>query len=365
MHQLPAWFHRISVGLMFYAELVAPICVFGPRVLRRVGFTSLVLLQLLILATGNYGFFNLLAIVLCLSVLDDRDFRAIAALVRFGRGTNVEAAQSTRAIPVRTWTFPHRVVVGILGSLLVVVTTARMIEEALPEALLPPPVNGLVEAVRPFHSANSYGLFRVMTKTRKEITIEGSDDGETWKPYRFRWKPGELDRRPRFATPHMPRLDWQMWFAALGQDCLGEHWFLAFEERLFEGSPSVLALLRENPFTDRPPRILRARLARYNFSASGLERLVDQPRPGSILSTDRLAPAWAGSSGLGLSQDLGWPIPGGCALVRGLSTRGVSRVASAHVHFRAGVDGEGIAGRLLAASARALNSGRLRRGSRS
>ena len=77
IHQMPAWFHRLSIAFMFYAELVAPFFVFGPRVLRRIGFASLVLLQLLIMATGNYGFFNLLAIVLCLSVLDDRDLRAL------------------------------------------------------------------------------------------------------------------------------------------------------------------------------------------------------------------------------------------------------------------------------------------------
>ena len=108
-----------------------------------------------------------------------------------------------------------------------------------------------------------------MTTERPEITVEGSDDGETWKPYRFRWKPGELDRRPRFATPHMPRLDWQMWFAALGGDCRRAPWFLRFEQRLLEGSPEVLALLREDPFPDRPPRYVRARLSLYTFTRWG------------------------------------------------------------------------------------------------
>jgi lipase maturation factor 1 len=269
MHQMPAWFHRLSIGFMFYAELIAPFFVFGPRVLRRVGFVSLVLLQLLIMATGNYGFFNLLAIVLCFSVLDDRDFQAIGAIVRNPRVRPEGEALSEPPPSIRAWSLPRRVAVGILGGILVAVTGAQTIEEVWSAVVIPAPIRMLAEAIRPLRSANSYGLFRVMTTERPEITVEGSDDGASWKPYRFRWKPCELDHRPRFATPHMPRLDWQMWFAALRGDCRNEPWFLRFELRLLEGSPEVLALLREDPFPDRPPRYLRARLSLYAFTRWG------------------------------------------------------------------------------------------------
>ena len=286
IHQMPTWFHRMSVGFMFYAELVAPFFVFGPRFFRRIGFISLVLLQLLILATGNYGFFNLLAIVLCLSVLDDRDFGDLWRLVlREGRTTReceapsepVASLTQTEPRPPgdddaarpRAWSLPRRVLVAIVGGVLVAVTAAQTVEAVWPRATIPMLVQVLAQEIEPLRSANSYGLFREMTTERPEITVEGSDDGETWKPYRFRWKPGEPGRRPRFTTPHMPRLDWQMWFAALGGDCRSEPWFLRFERRLFEGAPEVLALLRENPFPDRPPRYLRARLSLYTFSPGG------------------------------------------------------------------------------------------------
>jgi len=109
----------------------------------------------------------------------------------------------------------------------------------------------------------------VMTTKRPEIIVEGSDDGVSWRPYRFRWKPCELDRRPRFTPLHLPRLDWQMWFAALGGDCRSEPWFLRFQQRLLEGEPQVLGLLRENPFPARPPRYVRARLYLYKFTGLG------------------------------------------------------------------------------------------------
>jgi hypothetical protein len=104
-----------------------------------------------------------------------------------------------------------------------------------------------------------------MTTERPEIVIEGSDDGVTWRPYGFRWKPGDLHRRPRFVAPYQPRLDWQMWFAALSS-YRATPWFGQLLERLFEGSPPVLSLLAVNPFPDAPPRMVRAVLYRYRFT---------------------------------------------------------------------------------------------------
>jgi lipase maturation factor 1 len=126
----------------------------------------------------------------------------------------------------------------------------------------------MAEVVAPLRSINRYGLFAVMTTTRPEIIVEGSADGRTWKTYEFRYKPGDIARRPPFVAPHQPRLDWQMWFAALGgyEDNI---WFQNFCVRLLEGSPDVLRLLADDPFEGHPPRFLRAKLFRYRFSALG------------------------------------------------------------------------------------------------
>jgi lipase maturation factor 1 len=108
-----------------------------------------------------------------------------------------------------------------------------------------------------------------MTTSRPEIIVEGSDDGLAWTIYRFRWKPGATDERPRLAFLHLPRLDWQMWFAALAGDCRRVPWFFRFEQSLLEGSPAVLGLLAENPFPARPPHYVRARLYLYKFTQGG------------------------------------------------------------------------------------------------
>ena len=132
----------------------------------------------------------------------------------------------------------------------------------------PAPVVALHRVVAPLSSINGYGLFAVMTTSRPEIVVEGSDDGQSWKAYEFRWKPGDLGRRPAFVAPHQPRLDWQMWFAALGT-CEDNQWFVRFVGRLLQGSPPVLALLARNPFPDRPPRFVRAEM--YDYAPTSLE----------------------------------------------------------------------------------------------
>ena len=65
--------------------------------------------------------------------------------------------------------------------------------------------------------------------------------------------------------PYMPRLDWQMWFAALSpQD--NAHWLFPLAEHLLEDNTAVLNLLDHNPFPERPPRFVRFLLYQYQFS---------------------------------------------------------------------------------------------------
>ena len=121
------------------------------------------------------------------------------------------------------------------------------------------------ETVLPLRTINAYGLFAVMTTQRPEIVVEGSNDGQTWLEYSFKYKPGDLNRPPVWVEPHQPRLDWQMWFAALS-NYQANPWFGRFMLRLLQGSPAVLALLDKNPFPDLPPRYVRALLYDYRFT---------------------------------------------------------------------------------------------------
>jgi hypothetical protein len=117
-----------------------------------------------------------------------------------------------------------------------------------------------------FPIVNHYGLFSVMTTSRLEIVVEGSRDGKTWLAYEFKFKPGDQKRPPPWVAPHQPRLDWQMWFAALSDYQLNG-WFIGFLIRLLQSSQPVLALLKDNPFPNTPPLYVRAVVYQYRFTA--------------------------------------------------------------------------------------------------
>jgi lipase maturation factor 1 len=261
MHQTPLWFHKLSVMVTFAVELFLPLLIFAPRLCRVLAFVGIGSLQLLIAATGNYGFFNLLTIALCLPLLDDGMFppRWRARLYE-GRGARGEGRVSS----LGSLTRPLR---GALAAVVLFVFIMHvMVARPESRALVPRPVLRLYAFLASFESVNTYGLFANMTTRRPEIIIEGSDDGTTWLPYEFKWKPGDVQRRPRFTGLHMPRLDWQMWFAALRGDIREAPWVGNFLIRLLQGAPQVRDLLGHNPFPDRPPRYIRAMLYDYHFT---------------------------------------------------------------------------------------------------
>ena len=250
MHQLPLGAQRVATFAALACELCAPLGYLGPRRVRQVAAAVTAGLMLLIATTGNYGFFNLLTIVLCLSLLDDD------ALPR--RLGHVGAG-----LPAPRW---QRGAVWALGVSLVLLSLAPFLLSIDRGTPARDPLIGLYRLQRGFHLVGAYGLFAVMTTERPEVTVEGTLDGETWKPYAFRWKAGDPQRAPRFAGPHMPRLDWQLWFAALeGADRV--RWLRAFASRLLEASPDVLRLLADDPFQGRAPKAVRVRVDDYHFTS--------------------------------------------------------------------------------------------------
>jgi hypothetical protein len=263
-HQLPVWAHRGATLSVLVAECLVPLLCFGPARGRRVAFWALSALQGIIGLTGNYGYFNLLSFVLGVWLLDD-DF--------------LERALPLPADPSRNASWRRKLAELAFTLPLLAVNAVQLAQRYRPSLRVPPRADAWVSALAPFHVSGLYGLFASMTVTRPEVEIEGSQDGETWQPYVFRYKAGDPHRRPRFVAPHQPRLDWQMWFAALSWP---PQWFVSLLLRLLEGSPHVVGLFEKNPFPDGPPRYVRAVLYDY--------RMTDRPtrrRTGSYWARTR------------------------------------------------------------------------------
>lgn len=253
--KLPTGILTFATGATFVVELFLPFLIFCPRRLRFVAAFGILLLQSLILLTGNYNWFNLQTMLMCLPLFDDAALQKIVpqSLIR-----PLQARAQTRT--------PRRLGMAIAWGLAPLIVFCGLVKMDEGFGGAPSAVTQAVDQlVDPLRIVSSYGLFAIMTTERNEIVIEGSDDGVEWREYEFRYKPGDVTRRPSWNIPYQPRLDWQMWFAAL-EDVRRLPWFWRFMQRLLENEPTVTALLAKNPFPDKPPRYVRALIYNYTYA---------------------------------------------------------------------------------------------------
>jgi predicted DCC family thiol-disulfide oxidoreductase YuxK len=254
LHLAPEWFQKFSVGGVFAIELLVPFLMFGPRRLKYFAGIGTITFQCLIILTGNYTFFNVLTIALCLFLFDDAFFARRGMGTRSSWGRFNAAPEITRG--------PNRYVTAGLLSLVLFLSA---VELAATAGKLPLPLGRAAQQISQFGFVNHYGLFAVMTTQRMEIQVEGSQDGERWEPFWFRYKPGPLNRRPLWVEPYQPRLDWQMWFAALS-NARDNPWFIRMMVGLLSGSKPIAGLFERTPFEGVAPKLVRATVYEYHFT---------------------------------------------------------------------------------------------------
>ncbi|MDX2111798.1 MAG: lipase maturation factor family protein [Verrucomicrobiota bacterium] len=271
--KLPEWFDKFAIGLMLVIELILPFFFFAPRRLRHAAAFGQILLQVLILASGNYGFFNLLMLALCIPLFDDGIWPE--RLRNYLRLSPV-----TRSLPEKYGKLRLALTVPVL-ILFVGVSAIQLAQSCADTRKAKPTADTWLERhplvarayyhIAPWRTFNSFGLFRVMTTARPEIELSGSNDATEWAPYNFKYKAGPTNRAPVQIIPgHMPRLDWQLWFAALQYESTGRMppWVVPFLKCLAANQPEVMQLLAVNPYPDEPPKFIRIELYHYSFSST-------------------------------------------------------------------------------------------------
>lgn len=258
-HQLPEWLLQAGVILVFFTELIVPFFIFLPRRFRLFAAAATIIMQLLIIATSNHNWINLLTIVLCLFLLDDDILkkilpRRLCALI--SQGSNTETAP---AITKRSYSLPGFAFLILLSSTTAFTTMVSNIN-------MPAAIDRSALLVRSWGIGHIFHVFPTMQTERHELQIEGSYDAKEWRVYEFKYKPGALDKMPAFIVPHQPRLDWMIWFVPPKNKEM-MYWFDRFLSRLHQGSADVLDLLEHNPFPDAPPLYLRVQVYQYRFSS--------------------------------------------------------------------------------------------------
>jgi hypothetical protein len=276
---LPRAVHIGTAALTLALELVIVWAMFLPRRFRIILFWIVTPWEIAIILTANYTFLNYLVLFLAFLLLDDNFL--IRYLPRWMKKPDLsllprESAPNENKKPEDktkdTWISLSRERFARFQLSLVVVvllwifyaTTARLIWMFVPSVPLP---TSPVAALEPFRIANQYGLFAVMTPNRYEIEFQGSNDGENWIAYPFRFKPQNLNEAPGIYAPYQPRFDWNLWFASLGP------WNAApivprTEARLLTNDPDVIGLFAKNPFPNAPPRRIRVVIWQYWFSST-------------------------------------------------------------------------------------------------
>ncbi|QEE62007.1 lipase maturation factor family protein [Salinibacterium sp. dk2585] len=267
-HLLPKWFHKAEVLGSHFAQLVVPWFLFAAliphpvaQIASSVAAVIIIGTQGWLVLTGNFAWLNWLSIVLAFSAIADFPWlvKAATALNAWVPGWELPGRGEAGTFGVAdeyTW---FAIVVLVASAFLVVLSWRPLLNLFSSNQLMNASFNR-------YHLVNAYGAFGTVTKERYEIVIEGTraptpDRG--WREYEFKGKPGDPTRVPRQFAPYHLRLDWLMWFLALGRQ---ERWFSVLLIRLLEGDKAVLRLLRLNPFPDAPPSWVRARVFLYRFA---------------------------------------------------------------------------------------------------
>jgi Lipase maturation factor len=248
-HWAPEWTHHAGVWVNHFAELVAPFGLFLPQPIASIAAIVIILFQGLIMASGNLSWLNLLTIAIAIPALDDRFLRPLFRMA---------------APQLHDPWLAHKVAVALLAVLVVALSVRPIANMISPRQIMNTSFNSL-------HLVGTYGAFGGITRTRYEVVVEGTDNefpggASEWREYEFRGKPTGTGRCPPQVAPYHLRLDWLMWFAAMG-DYWDNPWFVPFVSKLLQGDRDTLGLLRFNPFADHPPRFVRATLYRYEFTS--------------------------------------------------------------------------------------------------
>lgn len=252
--KLPKPLLKLSTLAVLTVELIVPFFIFMPLPWQLFALSQFLILQFLIFITGNYTFFNILSALLALTLVPDSLWQTLPALEALLPGAKPLLSDA--------WIFTHGLVAFVTIPLSLFWLSFSISEKWGWNRLFVPVARSLYY----LRINNHYGLFAVMTRTRPELILEGSMDGETWKAYEFHYKASVPNRRPRHAAPHQPRLDWQMWFAALGH-FYQNLWLQNMMVRIFWQSPEVLSLFKTNPFPEQAPEFLRLNKYHYRFSS--------------------------------------------------------------------------------------------------
>jgi hypothetical protein len=262
---LSRWFHFLPKAILkagvwynHLAELIAPWFVFWPRIARHIAGIIIISFQFTIFLSGNLSFLNWLTIVPALACFDDGFWSKILPRKLVQRAETAQK-NSTQSKPMN--------VTALVVTLIVALLSIQ------PAFNLMSPRQIMNTSFDPLNLVNTYGAFGTVGRERMNVVFEGTNDDEptdsaNWQPYIYKGLPVLLNERPPQVAPYHLRFDWQMWFAAMSAP--EEYpWTYHLIWKMLHNDKNALTLFRNNPFSEKPPKYIRAVLYQYQFAEPG------------------------------------------------------------------------------------------------
>jgi len=252
-HFLPKQILKLGVLWTHFVQIIIPFFLFVPGLPRIIAGLLLLLFQVQLIFSGNLSFLNVISIVAIIAAFNDN---FLANLLPNFIVEKAEQAAIATAPSINYVAWALFLAVAILSIPVIINLFSRY--------------QFMNTSFNQFYLVNTYGAFGSVGRKRYELIIQGTNDeiinAETkWKEYEFKAKPGNIHRRLPIIAPYQPRIDWQIWFAAMqtpGQN----PWMFTFIKKLLNNDKNTLSLIANNPFPHKPPKYIRVQHYIYSFA---------------------------------------------------------------------------------------------------
>lgn len=281
-HQTPLFLQYIAEIGLFIGEVIIPLFVFGKKIYRIIGFITFFFISFLIQLNGNYGYFNVLSIIVALTILKDSD-------IKFLTSSKSNIKQSIFFLSKSNF-----IVIALSLHILLQIAYCIYVFNPNPYSMQNqfnyfltnkevknPILNSLAEPIRWigfWRICNPYGVFKGIPQYHGELRFSGSMDSIIWKTYQFKYLPSAQTDYLGFYAPYYPRLDHLIFYETLSEGTYKHNpldnitpklkpWPCNFVHKLLINDSNITKALENNPFANEPPpNFIKVEAYRLSFS---------------------------------------------------------------------------------------------------
>jgi len=233
-------FNNLSIvltQLMFIIELIVPFGLLS-NTYRKISASILILFQITIIFTGNYGYFNFLTIaLLCIPLLIKETEKLVLPIEKIQFPKTIKQSMITNASLMAVFS-------------IIIINGITIIHYPRSNVLM---FESVFENLMVF---NKFGLFARMTHNQTKFTINVSNNGVDWENIKLKYFDSSGYPTLRFIQPYHPRIRWQLWFKFINHQQYPT-WYIKFIEAISKNSHNFPSILKNNNQLKKTYRLIK------------------------------------------------------------------------------------------------------------